>query len=99
MKMLTSYIPEFDFIEFYAIVKTKSGSPGKYINYESNKQFKRIQKIVESLNMEEHPEIYTGIKWTTSDVMSQKSLLTGSFHPVYMDDAKFYTEKYYMPRI
>lgn len=95
MKLITSYIPEFDFAEFASIVKTRSGSPGKYIQDCSIKQFDNIQKKIDLLGIDENPQEYIGIKWTTSDVMSQKSLLTGSFHPVYMDNKRFYTNKYY----
>jgi hypothetical protein len=95
MKTITSYTPEFNFAEFCAIVKTKSTTPGRYIRDAAIKQYESIRKLVETLGINENPNLYIGIKWTTSDVMSQKSLLTGSFHPVYMNDAKFYTEKYY----
>ena len=95
MKTITSYIPEFNFSEFCAIVKTKSTTPGRYIRDAAIKQYESIRKTVETLGINENPNLYIGIKWTTSDVMSQKSLLTGSFHPVYMNDAKFYTETYY----
>ena len=98
MKIITSYIPEFNFAELCAIVKSKSGSPGQYIRNAAIKQYENIRKKVELLGLVENPGLYIGIKWTTSDVMSQKSLLTGSFHPVYMDNAKFYTAKYYIKR-
>ena len=98
MKIITSYIPEFNFAELCAIVKSKSGSPGQYIRNAAIKQYENIRKTVELLGLVENPGLYIGIKWTTSDVMSQKSLLTGSFHPVYMDNAKFYTAKYYIKR-
>jgi len=98
MKIITSYIPEFNFPEFCGIVKSKSGSPGQYIREAAIKQYENVRKRVEVLGIDENPGLYIGIKWTTSDVMSQKSLLTGSFHPVYMDNAKFYTAKYYLSR-
>ena len=95
MKTLTSYIPEFNFAEFASIVKSRSESPSKYIRNCATKQFDNLKKKVLLLDIDGNPHPYLGIKWTTCDVMSQKSLLTGSFHPVYMDNKKFYTEKYY----
>jgi hypothetical protein len=95
MQTIISYIPEFDFVEFVSIVKSKSENPSKYIQERAIKQFDNIKKTVDLLNIIENPQPYIGIKWIDSDVMSQKSLLTGSFHPVYMDNEKFYTDQYF----